>query len=542
MAFAAARQLAVQAGSRHSAAGDCEGDAMSRKESENTSPNTANAETALPRRRDILFGGAVATAATMVGTDHTKAATAPKRSKQNARPNIVFMLVDNLGYGDLSCYAGPIRGVMTPRLDTFASEGVRLTNFSVEPECTPSRTALMTGRLPIRCGTSSVVMTGGKDGLSPWEYTIAELLSDAGYATALYGKWHLGSAEGRFPTNQGFDEWYGIPRSTGETMWPEQPGYDPKVYTKEPVLEGVKGKPTQFVRPYDIEFRPLIDREITNRSVAYIAKHAAEEKPFFLYIPFTLPHEPPLAHPDFRSPQRTQYQNVLAEIDANAGRVLDAIDAAGVRDNTIVVFASDNGPQTMYGVDIDFGAQADPGPFRGEFPSAWEGAIRTAGMVRWPGHTAPGRVSNELVSLLDFYRTFARAAGASERVPTDRAIDSLDQTAFLFENAEKSARESVMTFYRDELMAIKWRNFKMHFIIREPATGRAVVPGQSEVHGVRTELNYPWLFNVDNDPKELWDIGSSNGWANRAFVKIKLDYDNSVAKFPNLTSGAERPR
>lgn len=486
-----------------------------------------------PRRRDVLLGAATATASLSLPLPSLAAGGAP------GRPNIVFMLVDNLGYGDLSCYAGPIRGVMTPRIDKLASEGVQLTNFNVEPECTPSRSALMTGRMPIRSGTSSVVMTGGKDGLAPWEYTIAELLSDSGYATAHYGKWHLGSAEGRFPTDQGFDEWYGIPRSSGETMWLDQPGYDPKVFTPEPVLEGVKGEKSKFVRVYDTAFRPLIDREITNRSVAYIKKHAKGDKPFFLYIPFTLPHEPPLAHPDFQDPKRTQYQNVLAEIDYNTGCVLDALDAAGIRDNTIVVFASDNGPQTMFGRDIDFGAQADSGPFRSEFPSAWEGAIRTAGIVRWPARIKPGRVTNEIVSIADFYRTFAVAADAADRIPNDRVIDSLDLTDFLL--GEKSPREHVMVFYRDDLMAIKWRNYKMHFSIREPASGPVVVPGQGVVHGVRTELNYPWLFNVDNDPKELWDVGSSNGWANRAFAAIQREYLASVARFPNVKPGADRP-
>jgi arylsulfatase len=193
-----------------------------------------------PRRRDILLGAAAATASLSL-TLPSAAETRPLQQAAKTRPNIVFMLVDNMGYGDLSCYAGPIRGVPTPRIDKLAREGIQLTNFNVEPECTPSRSALMTGRMPIRSGTSSVVMTGGKDGLSPWEYTIAELLSDAGYATAHYGKWHLGSNEGRFPTDQGFDEWYGIPRSTGETMWLDQPGYDPAIYTPEPVLEGKKG-------------------------------------------------------------------------------------------------------------------------------------------------------------------------------------------------------------------------------------------------------------------------------------------------------------
>jgi arylsulfatase len=493
-----------------------------------------------PRRRDILLGAAAATASLSL-TLPSAAETRPLQQAAKIRPNIVFMLVDNMGYGDLSCYAGPIRGVPTPRIDKLAREGIQLTNFNVEPECTPSRSALMTGRMPIRSGTSSVVMTGGKDGLSPWEYTIAELLSDAGYATAHYGKWHLGSNEGRFPTDQGFDEWYGIPRSTGETMWLDQPGYDPAIYTPEPVLEGKKGEKTQFVRVYDTHFRPFIDREIANRSAAYIKKQAKGDKPFFLYIPFTHPHEPPLAHPDFQDPKRTQFQNVLAEIDYNAGLVLDAIDEAGIRDNTIVVFASDNGPQTMFGRDIDFGAQSDPGPFRNEFPSAWEGAIRTPGIVRWPGRAEAGRVSNEIVSILDFYRTFAVAAGAAGRVPTDRAIDSIDLTDFLFGNRDKSPRDHVMFFYRDDLMAIKWRNFKMHLSVRDPATGPVVVPGQGEVHGFKKELNYPWLFNVDNDPKELWDIGSSNGWANRAFAAIQRDYAASVARFPNIKPGAERP-
>ena len=506
--------------------------------------NRAGHETAAngpqPRRRDIILGAAAATASLSLALP-ASAETKPLQRGAKSRPNIVFMLVDNMGYGDLSCYAGPIRGVTTPRIDKLAREGIQLTNFNAEPECTPSRSALMTGRMPIRSGTSSVVMTGGKDGLPQWEYTIAELLSDAGYATAHYGKWHLGSNEGRFPTDQGFDEWYGIPRSTGETMWLDQPGYDPKIYTPEPVLEGVKGEKSKVVRAYDTSFRPLIDREITNRSVSYIKKHANGDKPFFLYIPFTLPHEPPLAHPDFQSPKRTQYQNVLAEIDYNAGCVLDAIEGAGIGDNTIVVFASDNGPQTMFGRDIDFGAQADSGPFRSEFPSAWEGAIRTAGIVRWPGRTQPGRVSNEIVSILDFYRTLAIAAGAANRIPTDRAIDSLDLTDFLFGGAEKSPRDHLMIFYRDDLMAIKWRNYKMHFSVREPASGPVVVPGQGVVHGVKTELNYPWLFNVDNDPKELWDIGSSNGWANRAFAAIQRDYTASLARFPNIKTGAERP-
>jgi arylsulfatase len=491
-------------------------------------------------RRDLLLGGflGAAGAAALAG----QAAAAPRPARPARRPNIVFMLVDNYGYGDLGCYGGgELRGVPTPRVDRLAGEGLRLTNFNVEPECSPSRTAFLTGRMPIRCGTSAVELTGGKDGLAPWEYTLAELLSDAGYATALYGKWHLGSAEGRFPTNQGFDEWFGIPRSSGEVNWPLQPGFDAKEYSIQPVMEGRKGEPSRALRPYDRAARALIDREITDRAVAYIARHAKEERPFFLYLPFTLPHDPPLTHPDFTRPNRSQYQNAMDEIDHNAGRVIDAVDAAGIAGDTIVVFTSDNGPQTFQGIGVDFGGQSDSGPFRGEFPSGWEGAVRVPCVIRWPGRVKPGRVSNQIVSLLDFYRTFARAAGAEDRVPSDRAIDSIDQGDFFFGEQATSNRDHHMIFHDGRLLAIKWRNFKMHFEIREQPRGAVVSTGQVTTTAWRNDLPSPWVFDIENDPKELWNIETTNVWVRRPIAKIRRAYAESVKRFPNVAPGADGP-
>lgn len=494
-------------------------------------------------RRELLTGMAGALALSSTGAAKQAAAQPRPGGTPAARqPNIVMMLLDNLGFGDFSCYVGPIRGVATPRIDEFASQGIRLTNFNTEPECTPSRSALLTGRMPVRSGTASVQTFASKDGMSPWEYTLAELLSDAGYATACYGKWHLGSSEDRLPNNQGFDEWYGIPRSSGEAAWPLQPGFDPEEYELQPVLEGRRGERNRVVTRYDHVVRAHMDRELTNRAADYVRRKAAEPKPFFLYVPFTLPHFPPLAHPDFVVPGRTQYQNVLAEIDHNVGRVLDAIAQAGITEDTIVIVASENGPQTMHGIGSDYGAQSDTGPFRGEFPSAWEGAIRTPCIMRWPGRIRAGRVSNEIVSLLDFYRTLAGVAGATDRIPADRAMDSVDLSAFLFNDQEKSGRDHVMWFYRDELLAIKWRNFKMHFTLREPATGPAVVPGQNVTGGVRTEVNYPWLFNIDNDPKELWNVASANPWVRGGpMARIRREYEASVAEFPNIVAGVDEP-
>jgi arylsulfatase A-like enzyme len=214
---------------------------------------------------------------------------------------------------------------------------------------------------------------------------------------------------------------------------------------------------------------------------------------------------------------------------------------AGIANDTIVVFTSDNGPQTFQGVGVDFGGQSDSGPFRGEFPSGWEGAIRVPCIVRWPGRTKPGRVSNQIVSILDFYRTLARAAGAADRVPADRPLDSIDQTDFLFGAQATSNREHLMIFHANRLLAVKWRNFKMHFNVKQPPRAEVVSTGQTTTTALDVELQSPWVFDVENDPKELWNIGTTELWVRRPVAKVQRAYEESVAKFPNLKPGAEGP-
>lgn len=216
------------------------------------------------------------------------------------RPNILFILSDNIGYGELGCYGGGVlRGAPTTRIDTLASEGIRLTNCNVESQCTPSRSALMTGRFAIRSGTHTVPFGGAPEGLVQWELTIAELLSAHGYATGHWGKWHLGSTQGRFPTDQGFDEWWGCPRTMDETIWFWSADYDPAVVRPQPIYEGRRGEPSREVAVFNPEARAEMDSRVAEHAVGFMRRCVEEETPFYCYVPFTIIHWPDTPHPDF---------------------------------------------------------------------------------------------------------------------------------------------------------------------------------------------------------------------------------------------------
>ncbi|MEN8159621.1 MAG: arylsulfatase, partial [Myxococcota bacterium] len=356
-------------------------------------------------------------------------------------PNIVLMLSDNLGFGELGVYGGgALRGAPTPRLDRLAAEGLRFTNFNVELECTPSRSALLTGRMPVRSGTWRAASPGLAGGLAPWEVTIAEALSDAGYDTAIFGKWHLGDSPGRYPTDQGFDVWWGFPFSTNVASNTAQVGFDPAVAQVPQLLEGVRGEPVRAVEPYTLENRPLIDERIAEKSIAWIQEHSESERPFFLFVSWSLVHHPYLPHPDFAGRSGGgAFADVMVEHDHRTGQVLDALEAAGLADDTLVIYASDNGPDSAH-----YPVVSNSGPYRGYLGSAYEGSIRTPLLVRWPGRVAPGRTTNEIVALVDLFPTLAKLSGAA--IPGDRAIDGVDQTPLVLGESERSPREGVLFF------------------------------------------------------------------------------------------------
>jgi arylsulfatase A-like enzyme len=369
------------------------------------------------------------------------------------KPNIVFILMDNLGYGEVGCYGGGIlRGAATPRIDKLATEGTRLLNFNVEAQCTPSRSAIMTGRFAIRSGTQSIPIGGGMDGLTQWEMTIAKLLSGAGYAIAHFGKWHLGSEQGRLPNDQGFDEWFGIPRTTDEAFWPSEPQAKAAGVPFMHMMEGRKGERSRELAVYDLDQRRLIDTEITQRTIDFTKRSVQSGKPFYAYVPFTQVHFPTLPNPQFAGKTGFgDFPDALAEMDAHVGEILDAVDELRISDNTIVVFTSDNGPEATWPW------QGSSGPWRGYYFTHMEGSLPVPFIIRWPGRIPAGRVSNQIVHEVDTFATLVKIAGA--QVPQDHLIGGVDQTDFLLGKSDKSNREGFPLFVADRLEAVKWRNW-----------------------------------------------------------------------------------
>jgi arylsulfatase A-like enzyme len=457
-------------------------------------------------------------------------------SAQTRKPNIVFILVDNLGYGELGVYGGGIlRGAPTPRIDKLASEGTRLLNFNVEAQCTPTRSALMTGRFSIRSGTYAVPIGGEADGLTLWEITIAESLSAAGYATGMWGKWHLGSAETRLPTNQGFDEWYGIPRTYDESLWPDQnethrlwpslgdkQGWNEKIAPLEPIYESHKGEQPKQVGVLNLDTRRTMESEITSRAVAFIKRNASAGKPFFAYVSSSMVHMPTLPNPEFVGKTGNgDWADCLAEMDYRTGQILDAIKDAGIEDNTIVIFASDNGPEATDPW------QGDSGPWRGTYFTAMEASLRAPFIIRWPGKIPAGRVSNEIVHVVDMFPTLARLAGAE--VPKDRPIDGVDQLDFLLGKQENSNREGFPAYVADRLYAVKWRNWKMHLI------------WQVNMYDPPVNLPVPKIVNLLTDLKEERDVGVKAGWVSVPIVKLLTEWEESIKNYPPIKMGTPDP-
>jgi len=446
------------------------------------------------------------------------------------KPNVVYILVDNWGWGDIGVQGGT---TPTPRIDKFANEGTRFTNYNVQNQCTPSRSALHTGRLPIRSGTQKVPAPGEPDGLSLWEYTIAELFSDAGYATALYGKWHVGSKVGRLPNNHGYDEWRGINEGSNAAGYTSTAQFDPDVAQVPHIWKGGKGEESTQERIYDIDAKRTLDRETTERTISFINNNAQDKKPFFTYVGFTHFHPPWGVHSDFVNKSKAGiYADTKLEVDYNIGLILDAIKSAGIEENTIVILIGDNGAANYPSPGLVTGeVGGSNGPWRGGLSTAYEGGMRTPAMIRWPGKVPAGKVSDEILADIDWYPTIAYLIGEQNRIPTDRPIDGINQKDFVLGNQEKSNREYVITYIGDKVAAVKWRNMKVHFYAYEGT------------HSVLQEYTFPQVFDIKEDVKESYELWGNEGyvhaWVMEPIMKILTEKALSMKDYPNIKPGED---
>lgn len=408
----------------------------------------------------------------------------------SAPPNIVLIFCDDLGYADLGCYGA--KGWTTPHLDQMAKEGVRCTDFHVAAAvCSASRAALLTGCYPQRVSILGALGPSSKHGIAKDEMLLPELLKEQGYATAIFGKWHLGHHPQFLPQQNGFDRYFGLPYSND--MWPKHPT-NPKSYPPLPLIDGEK----------TIETNPdqtQLTTWYTERAVKFIEEH--HKQPFFLYVPHNMPHVPLFVSDKYRGKsEQGLYGDVIMEIDWSVGQILSALKRLNIDDNTLVMFTSDNGPWLSYGNHA-----GTAGIFREGKGTTWEGGHRVPFIARWPGKIPAGRVNEELCATIDVLPTCVRLAGGT--VPTDRIIDGKDIWPLLSDASAKSPHEAFYYYWDTGLDAIRSGEWKLHF----PHAYRSL-QGQPGKDGMpngyvqaKTGLE---LYNLKADPAEKSDVAAAN--------------------------------
>jgi arylsulfatase A-like enzyme len=332
------------------------------------------------------------------------------------RPNVVLIVADDLGYGDLGAYGA--KDLATPNIDRLAQEGLRFTDFyAVANTCSPSRAALMTGRYPPRSGVNAVLFHDTPEGLPDREITIAELLRDAGYRTAMVGKWHLGATGEFMPLRHGFSEFFGVPHSNDEKNFFVYDGLDRL--------------------PESVDQSHLM-RRYTDRALAFLESAAHDEQPFFLYVAHNAPHVPLYPSADFAGrSQRGRFGDVVEELDASVGAVIAKVGELGIERETLVIFTSDNGPWLAM---RDWGGSA--GDLRGGKTSTFEGGHRVPALARWPGSIPGGAETRDVANMMDWLPTLAELAGVD--LPNDRAIDGRSLVGVLHGSG---TREPTPLFY-----------------------------------------------------------------------------------------------
>jgi arylsulfatase A-like enzyme len=419
-----------------------------------------------------------------------------KTEPKETPPNVILIFMDDMGYGDLSV-TGAL-GYNTPNIDRMAQEGSRFTNFlATQAVCTASRASILTGCYSNRIGMNGALGPNAETGLNPDEETLAELLKDRGYATGIFGKWHLGSQLPFLPLQQGFDEYYGVPYS--HDMWPHHPNQANAKYPPLPLYEGNKVVKTIE----NLDDASQLTTSITEKAVGFIRKH--KKSPFFMYVPHPLPHVPLAVSSKFKGKsKRGMYGDVLMEIDWSVGEILAELKKQGLDKNTIVLLTSDNGPWLNYGNHA-----GSSGGFREGKGTSFEGGQRVPLIVRWPGVVPSGRVSNKLLTAMDLLPTIAELCKA--KMPKKR-IDGVTFTALLKGDDTKDPRDEFLYYYKkNNLEAVRKGNWKL--VLPHPSRSYELqLPGQDGRPGLTTEnKEIPLaLYNLERDPGERYDVSTQH--------------------------------
>ena len=402
-------------------------------------------------------------------------------SVQSPAPNIVLILVDDMGYGDIEPFGAS--KCKTPALDRMAREGLKLTSFYAAPVCSASRAQIMTGCYAPRVSIPGVLPPDSAVGLNPAEHTMAKLLQARGYATMCIGKWHLGDQPEFFPTHYGFDHYFGLPYSNDMLR--------PKAETGEKVVPLLRDD--QVIELLSEEDQDDLVRRYTDEAVKFI--QANQQHPFFLYLPHTAVHFPIHPGPNFRGKSGYgRYYDWVEEMDWSAGRVLDTLRELHLDTNTLVFFTSDNGPWLKHTTDA-----GSAGPLYGGKGSTWEGGLRESTLVWWPGHVPAGCVSGTVAGTIDLLPTFVKLAGGA--VPTDRPIDGADISRLLFGQSEVSAREAHFYYNNYKLEAVRSGTWKL--ALKPQNFSMGMPEGGVKEPGLR-------LYNLDADIGERTNVAAQH--------------------------------
>lgn len=423
-----------------------------------------------------------------------------KNSRKDQLPNVVLILADDLGYGDLNCYGAT--QYTTPNLDRLASEGVRFTNFYVsQAVCSASRAALLTGCYSNRVGIGGALFPHSVIGLNPREETIAEVLQKRGYRRAVFGKWHLGYQREFLPLQQGFEEYLGLPYSNdmwkynidGSVVTPQQnknkAGYPPL-----PLIDG-----NEMVKEIaSMNDQAQLTATYTNRAVSFIEKHKKE--PFFLYLPHSMPHIPIAASEKFKGKsEQGVYGDVLMELDWSVGQIMEALEKTGLTENTLVIFTSDNGPW------LNFGNHAgSAGGLREGKGTSWEGGQRVPCIMRWPGHIPEGTVCNKIAATIDILPTLATITGAP--LP-EQKIDGVNILSLMEGDPEANPREVFFYYYNSNCLEGVRKNQWKLVLPHRSQTYEGFAPGKNGAGGKTGQVQVSSaLFDLRRDPGERYDV------------------------------------